>query len=218
MTIILAMKEADDSVLFAADSRQTESLGLVTTGAGKVECHKSLPLAWAMSGAYMESTAELTRQLHAIPSWPPQDWKSFTDTLAMQVAQFNGESRQRAQAARVQADDNHLFSVLFVCWIGNALHILEVDDQGRATPYEREEFKALGSSGAIVQVAGWALNQAAGGSSRLDRIHQMLDLAIAHDTQCGAPKRIYRLKPGGPAEELTTSGPVQIRADTGESA
>jgi ATP-dependent protease HslVU (ClpYQ) peptidase subunit len=194
VTVIVALAESEESILIAADSRETEAPGdLASVYLNKLKRHPSAHIVWATAGN--GGVGEAFSNWLAAVAPPPQTWRDMSDQAAEHLARLNGRRRELAELAKTQLQENDTTSVLLAGWLDSP-EIVELDDRGIATPYFERGVCAIGTGKPHALIAYQALNHI-GGVSRLQKLWVVMSVATVMVHDCGPPVHVKRITADG---------------------
>lgn len=153
MTVIAALRETSDAILFSADTGGMEQPGGIRVRLGtKLRKHPEAPLIWAAAGNPTigdDFTNWLTRY-----SWPPPDWATFRDQAIDYLSRLNRRQRELIQlAAKGPPSASDTTVILLAGWLNDELDLLELGDDGKAISYAADGFHAVGGGKVPAYVA-----------------------------------------------------------------
>lgn len=192
LTVIVAMKESDNSVLLAADGEGLEA-DAIKVQKSKLRRHPSAPLAWGATG---NPTIEddFTKWLQGY-AWPPSNKGIFREQLINRLSELNGKQRELTSLAKAEIKDDYLCSVLLVGYL-DELIIIELDSVGRASLYNEIGFQAIGSGRGHAWIAHKALKML-NGLTQLEKIKIIMQTVITSAPKCGPPIEIWHITAEG---------------------
>lgn len=192
MTVVAALREADDALLIAADSGVTHWPGPIRDQYhSKLQRHPTAPLAWVGSGNPYVTIEGFAPWARTYP-WPPRDWDTFAQRAAGELARLNGRQRRLAERARAK-DENGTGEILLVGWLSTP-EIFEFDDHGRITSAREDGFHAMGSGGEHVRVLYRLLERLPGPAvPPLERLAWSMEISAGTVEGCELPVYIWRI-------------------------
>ncbi len=194
MTIIIAVKESDTSLLIGADTMQSEDNNLRIQNARKLFTHPSANIAWGIAGNVEIGNNEFSPWLQAQDV--NHDWETLKKSIAEKIAVFNGNQRYLAHKSNINSPKSHLMSCLLVGWRNDVPQIYEFTDDTRIQSYIVDAFKAIGSGICAAYGAHYVLKQMEN-TNALDRIKGALDATVNTVSSCCSPCNILRVKNDG---------------------
>lgn len=217
MTVVLAVYESDDSILFASDSEWTrEQIDRIRKP--KLNCHENMPIAWASAGDAQIGTEEFTQWMKAYPI-QNKDWDELSEEAAKELARLNGRKRERLALAGEKLCEHdlkkHLAEVMVVGWLNGTPGMYSISyDGAKWDNWSDKGFWAIGSGSAA---AVWIWNTLA--SKHITGLVRQSNLQIMYDSLklicegapgCGLPAEIWRVKANGITSVATLNPPSQI--------
>lgn len=195
MTLIVVVKEDDQSLLIAADGLERSSNNVYTI-TKRPKLHKASQggLAWAASGnaTVAEWLAEkLTAQ-------PPNSWATMRDNTAgipLIVANLNGDQRHILAGARAPWRNDFGVTCVIAGWLEGELGIWEIDNCGQPTPYLEHGFCAIGGPASTAEHISTALFDSP--KNPLEKLKTIFNAIIKGIPSIGYPLDIWRITPGG---------------------
>lgn len=145
VTVIVAMRESEDSVLIGADSEVTQEGGLRRTSP-KLAGIKGVPIAWGASGNPSIGIHQFREWMRTY-KWENATWSEFVDEAETELARLNGIQRRLTEESGAELKPNFLSDVLVVGWLRGKVAIWVLSDDGRRTPAKDVGFYAIGSGG-----------------------------------------------------------------------
>ena len=192
LTVIVAIKESDSSVLLAADGEVLEGDAIREVKA-KLRKHPSAPLAWGATGN-TTIDYDFTKWLQEY-AWPPSNEDVFREQLINKLSELNGKQRELTSLAKAQIKEDYLCSVSLVGYL-NKLMLLELDDVGRASLYDGIGFQAIGSGKGHAWIA-YKMLKTASDLSQLNKLKIIMQTVITTAPRCGLPIEIWRVTEKG---------------------
>jgi ATP-dependent protease HslVU (ClpYQ) peptidase subunit len=189
VTIIVAMRENDDSVLIAADGESMESSLLRMKNNSKLGKHPAGLIAWGTSGN--SAIGEVFSAWLQSYTWPPKDWFTFKEQAIEELSRLNGRQRELTKLSGAEVKDDYLCSCLLVGLIDSA-GIYELDIVGRASPYWEVGFQAIGSGRLHAGVAYRTLCNVSG-PTHLQKLIIIMQVVTQTAPGCGPPYTIWRI-------------------------
>ncbi len=197
MTIVVAIKESDSSLLLAGDTGAFEpSLNLRFDNMPKLFYHPKGILAWGYSGSPTIVDEDFTPWLKN-SIWPPTDWRTFRNQTIDKFAELNGLQRRLATKAEAKDRDNNVADLLLLGWIDTPeLYLFGAD--GNAQSHLRAGFLSIGS-GALHAVTAYKalVNENVPNLSILTKLQITMDTVLRTAVGCEFPYNIWRLKKDG---------------------
>jgi ATP-dependent protease HslVU (ClpYQ) peptidase subunit len=194
VTILVALRESDEVILFAADSCETESPGdLQSTYLHKLNKHESAPLVWAAAGNSSIGEA-FTRRLKTKTPFPAT-WEALQNRAAEHLARLNGRRRRLKTLSAHAAPGDDTAEVLIAGWVDRP-EIIELDDSGGITPHLARDIAAIGSGKAHAIIAYRTLTPIVQ-LTPLERMRWIMGVAIAMVHDCRGPIHIWRISASG---------------------
>jgi hypothetical protein len=201
MTIVVAMKENDNSILLSSDSGAFDaSTNLRFNNCRKLSFHPKALLAWGYSGNPSIGWEDFTPWLKSY-NWPPIDWRTFRNQAIDKLAELTGEQRKLAIKAGAKSDEGNLADCLIVGYLDRPeIYYLGVD--GNAQSYWDMGFNAIGNGANNAWVSYTALEYLR------PKIPKLIELMIVmqNTTQtaigCEIPCYIWRITEEGIWEGL----------------
>lgn len=189
MTIIIAMKETDDSLLIGADTMTTEDGDMKAEMPTKLFKHGSHNIVWGASGNKEISAHEFSPWLQSLNI--EGDWEWLKLKIADKIAKLNGRQRKRVKKAGLTAPPESLMSCLLVGWVNGESQIYEFTNDGRIESYKSVGFRAIGSGDAIAYGAYGVMRR----TKELPetKLKIILDTTVKLDIHCGKPVRMKRV-------------------------
>ena len=195
MTVVIAMKETDGSILIAADGEGTAEGGL-KEHLPKLRRVTDRPLAWAASGNPDIGLREFGNWMTSY-QWESAQWDSFISAAADEVSRLNGIQRERTKLSGVPVEeDKHLTEVVIAGWLDRP-DIFVISNTGlKFSVWEPQEFIAIGSGGPFAKAMYNVLFHAQG----YERQHMMkliMEVTISTAPNCGPPADCWRIGRSG---------------------
>ena len=194
LTVIVAMKESDDSLLIAADSMNIESDQLKADHQVKLHKHDKENIVWGFTGNRGLGRDDFSPWLKTFDAGG--DWQKFKIKVADKLAELNGEQRNRSSKAGIQPSPESTITCLLVGWLNNKPQILEFTDDGRIDSYLQDSFRAIGGGMVVAHRAYGALLRVTG-IEPLDKFKIIVDTTIKSAAVCGGIPFIQRVKRDG---------------------
>ena len=214
MTIVVAMRTSDTSILIAADGEVTGEGGYKSRKV-KLTREADLPLLWAASGNEEIGYNRFPRRLETF-DWSEATWDSV-DEVAEILFELNGKQRRWAELAGVRIGPveapSYLARCLIVGWLKGEPRILTIGDDGTVSNDWDTGFAAIGS-GAPYAIA--AYNTLGGGTPGEQAMKVIMDGAIHSAPNCGPPAECWRITEREVATVFTLPLPPQPETDSSE--
>jgi len=194
LTIIVAMKESDDSLLIGADSMNTEDGGLKAIGAVKLFRHDKENIVWGTSGNREISRHEFSPWLQSLSIEGGWEWLKLT--IADKIAELNGRQRERETKAGVPHNSESVIGCLLVGWLNGESQIYEFTNDGRIDSYIQDQFRAIGGGMPVAHGAYGAMKRTLG-IENLNKFKIILETTITSTIACGGKFFIKRVNKDG---------------------
>lgn len=202
LTVVIAMRENDSSILMAADGEVLESGMIRLQGEIKLHCHPIGVIAWGTSGNLTIGKDEFGTWLKAY-QWPPNSWVTFRDAAVEKLAELNGERRRLKSKAGLRASLDDVADCVIAGWIDGP-NIYEFDDSGGYKSYWERGFHVIGSG----KDSAWAIYKAFDEIDTikplepLEKLRIIMKVVVSITPKCGEPRHIWRIKQEGITENL----------------
>ena len=193
MTLIVALKESENSVLLAADSQAT-GYGGIKTRISKIRSVANRPILWACSG---NPYIGLSQFGHWIDSykWSMPTWENFLTDARNELSRLNGAQVEATALAKAELGPDFVADCLFVGWLGE-LGIYAISSDGRIVEPVEDGIYAIGTGGAYAILVNKAIKEA-------NQLNPEARLRIVMSTvgigalDCGPPLECWRVTPKG---------------------
>lgn len=191
MTIVVAMKETDWSVLIAADGEFTDDKGFKSRQR-KLSLHSKNQLAWACDGPYHGGRV-LGLWLSRADAYGT--WHSFAEEAAGELAKVNRSLMLRAQAVGSWNPSQDRTSCLVAGFFGGEPQIIELGGDGHVDSHWESGFDAIGAGARFaVGAYEYSLRES---PPALDALREIMRLVAERVPTCGGPIDIARITTEG---------------------
>lgn len=190
MTIIVALKESDTSILLATDSEVSEEGGLRLTKQ-KLREHRARPIAWGFGGDNVIHTEEFTQWLQS--GERPKEWLPFAKEAIEEFAKLNGRLIQLVKLTQRNPTERDMVICLLAGWLDGP-NIIELNERGKATSYWESGFHAIGG-GKVPAYTAYKVISHIGGYTPLDTLDMVMDIVTTLVDKCSKPYCIWRITP-----------------------
>jgi hypothetical protein len=198
MTLVMALKENDQSILIGADSEQTDEHGLKSVTA-KLHQVKDLPLMCGTSGNADIGNRLFTGWLDGL-TMAGADWLQFSELASEHLSDLNGAQRQRSKSAMVQLTPGVFTAdAILAGWLQGHPDIFALSEDGRFDSAWQRGFLAIETgSHSAVAIYNCFKYLSRIGEIKLtpERIARLiLDVVALTVPNCGPPVELWRIGP-----------------------
>ena len=193
MTVILAGRECDDSILVGADSLQIDATSNRKTIIKKLYELKNYRIVWGYSGC-SELAYKFERRLKE-PDPAICSWDTFEKDIREIIVDINAEQRYYVKRSGANWNSNLGLSCLFAGWLGGEPHMITIEDDSTIGDYLPQGIGGIGSGYPPAMAAYEALEEIKDISVG-KRFYIALKTAINIERlYCGLPLVIWRITP-----------------------
>lgn len=192
LTVIIAMRENETSILLASDGEAIEggeTLLRLPSGI-KLQCHPAASIAWATSGNPTIGDEEFGTWIKSY-KWPPKDWRTFSEQAIKRLSELNGRQRHLVKLSGKESTKDDTAECLLVGWLDRP-EIYEFNDAGKATPYWSIGFQAIGYGKAHAWIAYKTLDSIST-MTPLEKLKRIMEVVTTTMPGCGPPCSIWRV-------------------------
>jgi len=200
MTVIIALRESDTSILLAGDGEVSEE-GALRLTLQKLRKHHSKPLAWGYIGNNIIDNEGFSQWLQSDKR--PNEWIPFVQQAIKEFSELNGRQIQLVKSTGRIPTPKDMIACLLIGWLDKA-NIVELSESGKATSYIDAGFHAMGAGKVHAYTAQRVLSTI-GGYKPLDMLNMIMEITTSLASGCGKPYWIWRITPDG-VTELNAEG------------
>jgi len=199
MTVVVAVREDENSYLLAADGEASEGPTLRIPFEHKLFRHPTGLVAWGVSGNRTVGAQDLSEWLKH-HSWPPKTWRLMRDETNRHLSRLNGAQRNTIRLAGLEPKPGDFAECLMVGWLDSRAEIIEFDSGGKASSYMSQGFHSIGTGKSHAWVAYKALSVVEN-LAVIDKLHGIMMTVLSTAPGCGVLYRIWRITPSNISEE-----------------
>ena len=193
LTIAIAIRESDTSILLAADGQATGKT--IKVPIKKLRQVPNTHILWAASGNPEIGITEFGEWLYAYPWLSSIGWPQFASDAIEALARLNGRQRQRAELSGLEAREEDLADCPIAGWVGGEPGIYALSTDGRLTEvWHLLGFWALGSGVPHAVAVNMALDLD-GRYAPEDKLHRIMEVVVRTAPDCGDAIQGVRITP-----------------------